>query len=249
MKKMGWKEGKGLGKNQDGIQEPLEVEKRKDNSGIGFKNDQKSFNSFKDNGHREQRRRDRPLNERELQQLREEYKAQDDARKELEKQEEEKRKQESLKMENFPELVLNKKDNNLIQEQNYLEKLMKVHIIEEDNEYEDEDQYFNNPKPGWTLIKKDNLTGNVVVKGKDDIMKESEISEEDIAMKVINSLSDLHEKRTEEYIELNGYDNWEKMFKFQDWREWEAKYEDESDYEDEDEDEDDAEDDNEYIEY
>ena len=51
-------------------------------------------------------------------------------------------------------------------------------------------------------------------------------------------------KRTQEYIENYGYDEWERMFKFPDWREREAYLEemeemenqtDESEYEDEDE--------------
>ena len=48
MKKMGWKEGDGLGKNQDGIKTPLDPEKRKNNTGLGFKYDEKKTNVFKD---------------------------------------------------------------------------------------------------------------------------------------------------------------------------------------------------------
>ncbi len=242
MKKMGWKNGNGLGKNEDGIKTPLEVEKRENNSGIGFKNDTKPFNSFKHNGHREYRH-NRPLNERELQKLREEYKAEDDARKELEKQKEEKRKQESLKIENFPELVLNKKEDNFIESQNYLEKLKIINTYTD----KDKDEGSDYSKPGWILIKKDKLTGKIIKKGEPTIMKESETSDEDKLMKIIDSLCDLHKRRTEEYIELNGYDNWEKMFKVQDWREWEAEYEYDSEYDSEYNSEYDDED--EYIEY
>ena len=46
MKKMGWKEGNGLGKNQDGIKTQLHVEKRENNIGIGFEADEKKINTF-----------------------------------------------------------------------------------------------------------------------------------------------------------------------------------------------------------
>ena len=49
----------------------------------------------------------------------------------------------------------------------------------------------------------------------------------------MNKLVNLHEKRTKEYIELYGYDTWEKMFKFPNWEEEENYFDD-----DEDEDED-----------
>ena len=65
MKKMGWKEGDGLGKNQDGIKTPLQVEKHENNTGIGFEVDEKKINtfntfksdnnSFKNDGYRERR--------------------------------------------------------------------------------------------------------------------------------------------------------------------------------------------------
>ena len=112
MKKMGWKEGSGLGKNQDGIKTPLEVEKRENNTGIGFRRDENSFNSFKDNGFRE-RRHNRPLSDHELQKLRQEYKAHDEAKKKLEKQEEDRRNEESLQIDNFPELIRHNNENKI----------------------------------------------------------------------------------------------------------------------------------------
>ena len=53
--------------------------------------------------------------------------------------------------------------------------------------------------------------------------------EENTEMIILKELVELHERRTREFIELNGYDVWERMFKCRDWREWEARFEDESD--------------------
>lgn len=238
MKKMGWKEGTGLGKNQDGIKAPLEAEKRENNSGLGFKSDEKKNNVFKDdngamhNNFRE-RRYNRYPSEQERQRILEEYRIEEEARKEREKQEAERKKQESLTPDNFPDLVLTKKETNVIpQEQNYLEKLKKVDEVSEKNEV---DEDLENLKPGWVLFKKDKLTGKLIMKGNVSVFKQPEISEEETGMNIVNALVELHQRRTEEYIELNGYDTWEKMFKFPGWREWEAEFEDDSDEEYEDE--------------
>lgn len=241
MKKMGWKEGSGLGKNQDGIKAPLEVEKRENNTGVGFKADEKkinTFNSFKDNGFRD-RRQNRYPSESERQRIREEYEAEEKARKEHEKQEQERLKQESLKIENFPELVNVKKEVDEPIEQNYIEKLKKVDEVKVDK---DADPDLENLKPGWTLIKKDKLTGKIITKSKFQINKEPQI-EENVEINILNALVELHQRRTEEYIELYGYDTWEKMFKCPNWREWEAEFEDDSDeeYEDDYDDEDEEE--------
>ena len=46
--------------------------------------------------------------------------------------------------------------------------------------------------------------------------------EQKIVYDVFNALAELHQRRTDEYIEQYGYDEWERMFKFPDWREREA---------------------------
>jgi hypothetical protein len=143
---------------------------------------------------------------------------------EQEQREKERIKQESLKIENFPDLLIvsNKKefmeDNKTI---SYIEKLQK----ENDNKkYIDTD--LENLKPGWVLLKSDPLTRRTIIKHHPEIniieKKEKTKTEKEIAMDVLNVLVDLHEKRSREYIEKFGYDEWETMFKFPDWREREA---------------------------
>jgi hypothetical protein len=230
MKKTGWKEGKVLGKNQDGSKIPVEVEKRENNSGIGFKRDESSFNSFKDNGFRE-RRYNRPLSDHELQKLREEYKAQHEAKKRLEKQEEDRRNEESLQIYNFPELILHN-NKNIIYDESYIEKLKSINEVE--SEHTNADPDLEKLKAGWIIMKKDILTGKTSVKGKFEEVKQSDITQQQLTQNIIDSLVDLHERRRQGCIDLNGLDTWEKMFKCKNWQEWEAKYESDFDSDSED---------------
>ena len=167
---------------------------------------------------------------------------------EQEQKEKERIKQESLKIENFPDLLVvsNKKVMEDIKKVSYIEKLQKEDDIKK---YIDTD--LENLKPGWVLLKSDPLTRRTIIKHHPEIniieKTEKEKTEKEIAIDVLNVLVDIHEKRTREYIEKYGYDEWEGMFKFPDWREREAyleqmenetndseydEYEDEDEYED-----------------
>lgn len=244
MKKMGWKEGKGLGKNQDGIKEPIDIKKYENNSGIGFKSDEKHFNTFKENGFRERIQNNRYPTDREVNRLREEYAVDKKIKKDIERQEEERLKQESLKIENFPELLMLEKNYGTIKENSYIDKLKKTNECK--NKSDDHD--LDNLQPGCILIKKDKLTGKTVIKHNKIIDTSNVINQEDYVLNVLNSLSDLHDRRSQEYIDLNGYDDWEKKFKCVDWREWQNKYDDDSDSDIDDEGEDTENDEDQYFE-
>lgn len=231
IKKMAQKEDDGSNKNQDTIKIPIELKKCENKSNVGFKRDENSFNSFKDNRVRE-RKYNRPLNDYELQKIREEYKAYD----EVKKQEEYKKQEESLKIDNFPELNLHNNENK-IYEESYIEKLKSV--IEVEPEHTNLDPDLINLKDGWIIMKKDILTGKTIVKGNFEKVKQCEITQKELTQKTIDGLVELHESRSQEYINLNGYDTWEKMFKCTNWQEWEDKYK--NGFEDEDEDEDETE--------
>lgn len=168
--------------------------------------------------------------------------------KKLEKETEERKKQEeSLKIEYFPELVPTKKNADVEVatnvQQNYIDKLKTLHV-NNSNEYKDPD--IVNLEPGWVFMKKDKLTGNIVIKRKEDKQKKTNVILDDsiIGNKIMNACNKLHEERTQEYIDLNGYDLWEKNFKFPNWIEWEALYEDELDDSDDDSDDENEEEDN-----
>jgi hypothetical protein len=164
------------------------------------------------------------------------YNRYNNQRERLEAEEKAKKMEEELKksftIDNYPELVSNKKENVVTnQEQTYIEKLKKINEVKDENK-DDEPEL----KEGWISIKRDKSSNKLIIKSKTIPIKNPEILEEEIDINVINVLVELHERRTEEYIELNGYDAWEKNFKFPDWREREAELEeDESDEEYDDE--------------
>ena len=143
---------------------------------------------------------------------------------EQEQREKERIKQESLKIENFPDLLVvsNKKE--------FMEDIKKVSYIEKLQKEDDIKNYIDtdleNLKPGWILLKSDPLTRRTIIKHHPEIniieKTEKEKTEKEIAINVLNVLVDIHERRTREYIEKFGYDEWERMFKFPDWREREA---------------------------
>ena len=101
-----------------------------------------------------------------------------------------------------------------------MEKLNK-----EGEEIKNTDKDLENLKPGWVLLKRDSVTGITIIKTHPKTYIEEnkvEKSEHEIGMDIINALVEVHEKRTNEYIDNYGYDEWERMFKFPDWREREA---------------------------
>jgi len=122
------------------------------------------------------------------------------------KDEEEKRKEkekmESLAIESFPELV--KVNSKKVSTINFLEKLnssIKVdtpekHII----------------KPGWSEMTWDPVTNSVIKKS--NFIPIYVKTQSDLAYEVLDNLTYLHEKRTTEYIDKWGEDEWEKMFLF-----------------------------------
>lgn len=193
---------------QDISEEKNNSKKSKEENRVHEDSKEKRFNSFAES-------RFRGFNEKERE---EQLKRQ----KELKEREKERINKELLKIENFPDLVPNQKKE--ITENNtkitYIEKLQK----EDDmiKEYNDKD--LENLKPGWVLLKSDPLTGRTIFKQHPEtfIKEKKEKTDEEIMRDIINTLSDLHEKRTREYIENYGYDEWERMFKFPDWREREA---------------------------
>ena len=121
-----------------------------------------------------------------------------------------------LSIENFPDLNSQKENISSSKKSviSFLDKVKAKVVKEETNSEKDLD--IENLKPGWILIKKDKETGKIITKSK-EIYNQNDydsMSERDIGINIINSLVNLHNKRTEEYIKLWGYDEWEKMFRF-----------------------------------
>jgi hypothetical protein len=130
----------------------------------------------------------------------------------------------ALCIDNFP--TLGKKENKSTNEtnnNNFLEKFK--NSIENDKKQNEIKIKENNrkPKPGWVTISRDPLTGrNKIEYGEPPLNKKPEKTENEIAYDVLCALCDLHERRTKEYIDLYGYDNWERTFKSPNWEEEEA---------------------------
>ena len=108
---------------------------------------------------------------------------------------------------NLPDLLNN---NNSIKQtelisNSYIDKLKIIKTILVEKELD--------IKPGWVEIKRDSKTKkiittyNIIDKDNDD-----NSDSKNIGANIITALADLYYKRTNEYIELWGYDEWEKMF-------------------------------------
>ena len=179
------------------------------------------FNSFKSERVRDTNFR---YNEKDKQKERKRIEIEEAYRKQKEQEEKEKLLQESLNMNNFPELIVpNKKDNqneNKYSNQSYVDKLKK----EESNKTNNFDNDLVNLKPGWVILKRDLKSGETLIKHHPDaeFNKKPLKSEKRIEIDILNALVKLHKKRTFEYINNYGYDDWEKNFKFPNWREEEA---------------------------
>jgi len=131
----------------------------------------------------------------------------------------------ALCIDNFP--TLGKKDNKNTKETNNNNFLAKLkNSIENDKkqaeikEAEIKRENKLKPKPGWATISRDPLTGRSKIEyGEPTIPKKPEKTENEMAYDVLCALCDLHERRTQEFIDSYGYDTWEKTFKSPNWRE------------------------------
>jgi hypothetical protein len=258
-KKNDKREKKNDKKNNDKIKNEIKNEIKEEKSIDKFNSfkDEKPddrFNSFKNNSNNGFRDRRHQMGDREYNRYREEREAEEIKRIELEKKEKERLQQEALKIENFPDLIIkNKKETKQQHEQtmSFIEKIKKESESNKIDIYKDPD--LENLKEGWVLFKRDYITNKTIIKKHPrDEKREYEENinskkyEQEIIKEVCRQLASLHERRTNEYIELYGYDTWEKMFKFPGWREWEEEFDDNSDEDEDDNNEDNYEDDYDY---
>ena len=134
-------------------------------------------------------------------------------------------KEQHFSIESFPMLppkVKTLESKKLNSSMNYLEK-MKTSVDEEKNELMVDTEY-ENLDPGCLLIKRDPLNNKIIHKYKKGNYTDEKYLEKDLSKelsndlinnnRIINTLVELYDKRTEEYIELWGYDDWEKNFRF-----------------------------------
>jgi len=187
------------------------------NDNNSFKNDNNSFrnegnSSFRNEGNSFKNNRsykDRCLSE---------YAAREQKFIKEEKERIEAENQKKLEITNFPELVsisvLPKIDN--IPSISFLEKVTTINTVKEEDNIDKEKLDFNNLKPGWSMLKRNPVTNQTIIKSKVIISEKEEfvLSEVDVAYNILYSLVDLHERRKEKYIQSWGEDEYEKMFMF-----------------------------------
>ena len=130
----------------------------------------------------------------------------------------------ALSIDNFP--ALSKKEKNNTNETNSNSFLAKLKNSIENDKKQNEIKLQENiikPKPGWVTISRDPVTGRSKIEyGEPLLNKKPEKTENELAYDVLCALCDLHERRTKEFIDLYGYDTWEKTFKSPNWEEEEA---------------------------
>jgi hypothetical protein len=117
----------------------------------------------------------------------------------------------ALSIENFPSLcsVKHVLDNKM----SFISKIGDKNVIEEKVDYKKEEKIIS-IGTGWTEIKLNKETNKISMKL--NVKKNIDEPEQlDLNYKVFNHLVYLHEKRTNEYIEKWGYDEWVHTFKFQ----------------------------------
>jgi len=132
---------------------------------------------------------------------------------ELEKKAREEKKQENLSINNFPELAVKKVNQSETQCIKYSE-IVKTKTVNKP-QVETVDTEYEELKPGWCLIKKDKNTGKIITKYKETLTpKPREKTEQEIGLDIINALVKLYERQKEDYINMWGYDTWEKMYRF-----------------------------------
>ena len=128
----------------------------------------------------------------------------------------EKKLKESLSLESFPPLTPIIPINITSSTKNHTsfsEKLQTVLIKSSSSPSVEEDTDYKNLMRGWTLIKSD-INKNIVIQSKDNSSLELEKTDNEIAFEVFDTLVEVHEKSRDEYIEMWGYEEWEKMFTF-----------------------------------
>ena len=126
------------------------------------------------------------------------------------KAEEEKRKEDekiaALSIESFPELVKVTNIKPLIVENttNFIEKLKTIAKVETTEKHI--------IKSGWCEMTRDPVTNEIIRKS--NLTPIYVKTQSDLAYEVLDNLAYLHEKRTAEYIDNWGQDEWEQMFLF-----------------------------------
>ena len=122
--------------------------------------------------------------------------------------------QKSLAIENFPDLVDNKKIENKKIEN--IQPVLQTGFIDKVKFVKQKptvNQNISHIKPGWVEVRRDPITRQLITTS-NPIPGNTSDDDDNNEIKVLHALVALHEKHTQEYIDLWGYETWEKMFRF-----------------------------------
>jgi len=134
---------------------------------------------------------------------------------EQEKKKKETEAQKNLAAENFPDLINNSKNNNKNNSKNNTSSYIEKAMVQK-NETPTE---INQIKPGWVEVKRDpsNPRKLIYTYGESTYKEDSEFITSDkskLEPQVLDALVKLHNKRTQEYINMWGYETWEHLYRF-----------------------------------
>jgi len=193
-------------KNSRSKQQDVSETKNKEKKKEGNRFTSESFNSFNSYDSRPRRPVISEFESIKSKELREkkEKDRQDEVKKIKEKE-----KEKLLANENFPDLVQNNKkteNKTPVLKSGFMDKVKTVKKVATVNEK------ISHIKPGWVEITRDPITRNIIITS-NPISSNVHYNDDD-ETNVLHALVALHKKRTKEYIELWGYDTWEKMFRF-----------------------------------
>lgn len=132
-------------------------------------------------------------------------------KKEQERRVKEENTRKALAPESFPDLVSKQVTIKPVNYTSFSEKLQSVVISKTDDKI-GIDLDYKNLLPGWILITKNKVTNKIISKRKEPL-DVPYINGSD-KFEILDSLVELHEKRTNEYIDMWGYEEWVNMFRF-----------------------------------
>ena len=126
-----------------------------------------------------------------------------------------------LTNESFPELDSSKKSENKIninvkKEITYLNKIKceNTDFIQTSQTKNSTNEFNDDIEPGWVEISFNRKTREITRRYNLRYNQKNDTSTYSNENKALNSLVETHKKRTQEYINMWGYEEWEKMFRF-----------------------------------
>jgi len=218
---------KEINKNNNNKQKNNKINETENRSTIEENTFKRQENTFKKSYNEKSYNRERnSLTNKYSKEQIERFALEDKNRKEEAEKLEKERLTQALSIDKFPELFVKNKTEDTTYTTtttttttttSFMDKLKASFDIKNDNLDPLNEEYIN-LKPGWTSIKKDKLTNNITIVIKPSLyIKPEPESESEMAYEVLNALCDLHERRTDQYIEEYGYDTWDKTFRYQDY--------------------------------